>query len=392
MVILYTNLIYFVALKGGASGMNNMRYNANPYNRPPQNSGGPTPGTNGVGGALFLIMFVIGAVISALLIKPPVKEGTDLAFWLTGLAPVVVGFLLGWLTYLSLRVARQWEKAVILRLGKYHRTAGPGIFLLWPIIDSISSMIDTRVQISAFKAEQTLSRDTVPVDVDAVLFWFVWDVQKAAMGVSDYREAVSWASQTALRDTIGKTELAALLAGRSMIESELKKIIDERTEPWGITVQSVEMRDVLIPVALQDAMSKEAQAQRERHARVILSQAEVEVAQKFDQAAQIYGNNPVALSLRSMNMLADAIKERGALVIVPNNAVETLGLGTISGFSAMAQNQLPNAPRVVPPEAQNFNPQPPAPNFAPGPRPPQNPNNPQPYTPWPNTNGGAPSV
>jgi len=222
----------------------------------------------------------------------------------------------------------------------------------------------------------------VPVDVDAVLFWFVWDAQRASLAVSDYAQAVSWAAQTALRDTIGKTELSALLAGRSQIEFELKKIIDERTEPWGITVQSVEMRDVLIPVALQDAMSKEAQAQRERHARVILSQAEVEVAQKFNQAAEIYAANPTALSLRSMNMLADAIKERGALVIVPSNAVETLGLGTISGFSALAQTQLKQS-GITPPEPIPDKRMPEVPPQAPRQMPPQQPGNSTPYSPWP---------
>lgn len=361
--------------------------------RPAQMPGGGvgTPGTNGVGCVFFLLFLVIGAVVSLLLIKPPVAEGQPITFWLVGLAPAAAGLVIGWLLYLSLRVARQWEKAIILRLGRYSRSAGPGIFFVWPVIDNISSMVDTRVQITSFKAEQTLSRDTVPVDVDAVLFWFVWDVQKAALGVSDYAEAVSWAAQTALRDTIGKTDLAALLAGRSQIEFELKKMIDERTEPWGITVQSVEMRDVLIPEALQDAMSKEAQAQRERHARVILSQAEVEVAHKFDEAANIYASNPTAMSLRSMNLLADAIKERGALVIVPNNAVETLGLGTISGLSSLAQNQLPNAPRVQPREqAIPNNPlqAPPAPQPQPPfQRPPQQPGNPQPYSPWPQSPG-----
>jgi regulator of protease activity HflC (stomatin/prohibitin superfamily) len=353
-------------------------------------SAGMGPGTNGLGCVFFLFFMIVGGVISLLIIKPPVAEGQSITFWLGGLAPVAIGVIFGWLLYLSVRVARQWEKAIILRLGRFNRAVGPGIFFVWPIIDTISSMVDTRVQITSFKAEQTLSRDTVPVDVDAVLFWFVWDSQKAALGVSNYMEAVSWAAQTALRDTIGKTDLAALLAGRAQIESELKSMIDQRTEPWGITVQSVEMRDVLIPEALQDAMSKEAQAQRERHARVILSQAEVEVAQKFDEAANIYAQNPTAMSLRAMNLLADAIKERGALVIVPNNAVETLGLGTITGMSALAQNQLPNAPHVAPKEQPNLKGQPsipPAPT-QPVARPPQQPGSPQPYSPWPQSPGG----
>ncbi len=347
----------------------------------PTNNPNPMPGTNGVGCGLFLIFSFIGGVISFALIKFPLPEKVDIGYLLPNLIPFITGVVLGYLLFLSVRVARQWEKAIVLRLGRYSHTAGPGVFLLLPVLDNISAMVDTRVQLSPFKAEQTLSRDTVPVDVDAVLFWFVWDAQKAALAVSNYADAVSWASQTALRDTIGKTDLAALLAGRSHIEFELKQLIDQRTEPWGITVQSVEMRDVLIPVALQDAMSKEAQAQRERSARVILSQAEVEVAQKFNEAANIYAASPTAMSLRSMNLLADAIKERGALVIVPNNAVETLGLGTISGLSSLAQNHLPTAPRPPEPRVDLPPQQPPIP-----PRqaqPPQNPGNPAPYTPWP---------
>jgi regulator of protease activity HflC (stomatin/prohibitin superfamily) len=373
--------------------MNNPQSRYQPNNVNP-NAANVMPATNGVGCALFLVLALIGALISLVVINPPVAPGADFSFWLKGLAPFVVFGLIGYLIFLSLRIARQWEKAIVLRLGKFSHTSGPGIFFLWPIIDSISSIVDTRVQITPFKAEQTLSRDTVPVDVDAVLFWFVWDAEKAAMAVSNYAEAVSWAAQTALRDTIGKTDLASLLAGREQIEMTLKKMIDDRTEPWGITVQSVEMRDVLIPEALQDAMSKEAQAERERHARVILSQAEVEVAQKFNQAALIYGANPVAMSLRSMNMLSDAIKERGALVVVPNNAVETLGLGTITGLSALTQNMLPNAPQIATPVEpanghgipnQNQMPDPSAPVPQQRRQPPQQPGNPAPYNPWPQT-------
>lgn len=327
-------------------------------------------GASGLGSVLFLLFAAIGI---------------GLSFALTNFVPGVVGVILGLFIFSSVRIAQQWEKAIILRLGKYNRTAGPGLFFLIPVLDKISSLVDTRVRLTAFKAEQTLSRDTVPVDVDAVLFWFVWDPEKASLAVSNYEEAVSWAAQTALRDTIGKTDLANLLAGRSQIEYELKKMIDERTEPWGITVQSVEMRDVLIPEALQDAMSKEAQAQRERHARVILSQAEVEVAQKFDIAAQIYASNPTALSLRSMNMLAEAIKERGALVIVPSNSVETLGMGTVTGLSALSQQTFGDAPRIVPKEPNPTTSQSAATNGTNGsqPQPPQQPGQTQPYTPWP---------
>ncbi len=352
----------------------------------PTTSGG-APATNGVGCFLFLAFFVVGAAISALLYGS-VPTNPSFNSVLPALLPVIVATLLGWLVYLSMRIARQWERAIVLRLGRYSHTAGPGIFFMTPLIDNISTMVDTRVQITSFKAEQTLSRDTVPVDVDAVLFWFVYDSEKAALSVTNYADAVNWAAQTALRDTIGRTELAALLAGREQIEVTLKQIIDVRTQPWGITVQSVEMRDVIIPVALQDAMSKEAQAQRERHARVILSQAEIEVAQKFNEAAAIYASNPAALSLRSMNLLADAVRERGALVIVPSTAVETLGMGTISGLSSLSQNPLvPNAPKIQPREPDVSSSNVPVPQPMPQPRPPQNPGSPQPYTAWPNPNG-----
>lgn len=345
------------------------------------------PATNGVGCFLFLVILAIGGGIS-LVLMGSVPEGAGLSYFWPRLLPAALALVVGWLVYLSLRIARQWEKAIVLRLGQFSHVAGPGVFFLTPLIDSISSMVDTRVQITSFKAEQTLSRDTVPVDVDAVLFWFVYDPKMAALNVANYTEAVNWASQTALRDTIGRTDLAALLAGREQIEVTLKQMIDARTEPWGITVQSVEMRDVIIPVALQDAMSKEAQAQRERHARVILSQAEIEVAQKFNEAATIYASNPAAMSLRSMNLLSDAIRERGALVVVPNNAVETLGLGTISGLSAMQQSgMIPNGPLPPKEPPTNGNGQIVQPIVNPAnqpPRPPQNPNNPTPYSPWPN--------
>lgn len=345
------------------------------------------PATNGVGCFLFLVILAIGVGVSLVLLNP-VPEGAGFNYYWPRVLPGALALVIGWLVYLSLRIARQWEKAIVLRLGQFSSVAGPGVFFLTPLIDSISSMVDTRIQITSFKAEQTLSRDTVPVDVDAVLFWFVYDPKMAALNVSNFAEAVNWAAQTALRDTIGRTDLASLLAGREQIEVTLKQMIDTRTQPWGITVQSVEMRDVIIPVALQDAMSKEAQAQRERHARVILSQAEIEVAQKFNEAAIIYANNPAAMSLRSMNLLSDAIRERGALVVVPNNAVETLGLGTISGLSAMQQSgMIPNGPSIRKEPPANGNGQPVQPVVNPAnqpPRPPQNPNNPAPYSPWPN--------
>lgn len=240
----------------------------------------------------------------------------------------------------AIRIARQWEKAVVLRLGRFHRLAGPGFFLIIPIIDSVTTWIDQRVMATPFNAEQTLTKDTVPVDVDAVLFWVVWDAQKAALEVANYQDAVAWAAQTALRDIIGKTLLSEMLAGRDKIDEELRKVIDQRTEPWGVAVQSVEIRDVIIPANLQDAMSREAQAERERKARIILGTAETEIAQKFAEAAGAYQNNPVAMHLRAMNMLYEGLKEKGALIVVPSTAVETMGLGTISGLASLRHGSL----------------------------------------------------
>lgn len=235
----------------------------------------------------------------------------------------------------SLQIASQWEKAVVLRLGKFHRLAGPGLFFIVPLIDTISSWVDHRITVTPFNAEQTLTKDTVPVDVDAVLFWVVWDAQKAALEVKDYINAVSWAAQTALRDIIGKTLLSEMLAGRDVLDEALRQVIDQRTEPWGVAVQSVEIRDVIIPDSLQDAMSKEAQAERERRARIILGTAETEIANKFVEAAKAYENNPEALHLRAMNMLYEGVKEKGGLIVVPSSAVETMGLGVLPGLAAM---------------------------------------------------------
>ena len=240
---------------------------------------------------------------------------------------VVVMTLFSVYILFALKVASQWEKAVVLRLGKFHGLRGPGLFWIIPIIDAVPSWIDHRVMVTSFSAEKTLTKDTVPVDVDAVLFWVVWDAEKAALEVKDYQAAISWSAQTALRDIIGRMMLADILVGRTAIDEELQHIIDERTTPWGITVQSVEIRDVQIPPALQDAMSREAQAERERRARFILGTAETEIAEKFGQAALTYQHNPTALHLRAMNMLYEAIKEKGSMVIVPSSAVETMGLG-----------------------------------------------------------------
>jgi regulator of protease activity HflC (stomatin/prohibitin superfamily) len=246
-----------------------------------------------------------------------------------------IAFVIALGASLSIRVADQWDKAVILRLGKFHSLKGPGLFFIFPIIDAIPYWIDTRVITTGFKAEKTLTKDTVPVDVDAVLFWKVIDPKKAALGVADYRSAISWASQTALRDVIGKTMLSDMLEGRDKISSLLQKIIDERTEPWGINVISVEVKDVLIPQALENAMSMQAQAERERQARVILGDSERQVAEKFAEAAKSYQHNPVAFHLRAMNMLYEGLKENATIVIVPSTAVESMQLGGLAGLTAL---------------------------------------------------------
>jgi regulator of protease activity HflC (stomatin/prohibitin superfamily) len=232
-------------------------------------------------------------------------------------------------------VAAAWEKAVVLRLGRFRGLHGPGLFGIIPIVDTIAYWIDTRVITSAFKAEKTLTKDTVPVDVDAVLFWKVVDPEKSALAVADYLSAISWAAQTALRDIIGKTQLADMLEGRDKISTELQRIIDQRTEPWGINVVSVEVRDVLIPSALEDAMSMQAQAERERQARVILGDSERQVAEKFGEAAKTYAHDPIALHLRAMNMLYEGLKANSTIVIVPSTALESMQLGGLSGVAAL---------------------------------------------------------
>jgi len=254
---------------------------------------------------------------------------------------VTITTLLGVYILFALKVASQWEKAVVLRLGKFHALRGPGVFWIIPIIDSIPSWIDHRVMVTPFSAEKTLTKDTVPVDVDAVLFWVVWDAEKAALEVKDYQSAIAWSAQTALRDIIGRMMLADILIGRSAIDEELQHIIDERTTPWGVTVNSVEIRDIVIPPDLEDAMSRQAQAERERQARVILGESEKQIAASFSEASQVYVNNPTALHLRAMNMLFEGLKEKGALVIVPSSAVDTMNLGGLSGVVSIAQNNLP---------------------------------------------------
>ena len=235
----------------------------------------------------------------------------------------------------SIQVADQWDRVVILRLGHFHSLKGPGLFFIIPIVDAIPYWIDTRVITTGFKAEKTLTKDTVPVDVEAVLFWKVLDPKRAALDVADYRSAITWASQTALRDVIGKTMLSDMLEGRDKISSLLQTIIDQRTEPWGINVISVEVKDVLIPSALENAMSMQAQAERERQARVILGDSERQVAEKFAEAAKSYEHNPVAFHLRAMNMLYEGLKENSTIVIVPSTAVESMQLGGLAGLTAL---------------------------------------------------------
>jgi len=249
----------------------------------------------------------------------------------------VAAFVVALLVSSAIKVADQWERAVVLRLGTFYSLRGPGLFCIVPIIDMIPYWIDIRVITTSFNAEKTLTKDTVPVDVDAVLFWKVIDPKKAALEVADYQTAISWAAQTALRDVIGKTMLSEMLVGREMIDADLQKIIDQRTEPWGINVLSVEIRDVLIPTALQAAMSMQAQAERERQARVILGDSERQVAQKFEEAAKFYADNPTALHLRAMNMLYEGLKEKASLIIVPSTAVDTMQLGSVAGLSALSK-------------------------------------------------------
>ena len=240
---------------------------------------------------------------------------------------VYIALAVGFYLLLSIKVADQWEKVAVLRLGRYVGLRGPGLFHVFPIVDRLSRFVDQRVRVASVTAESTLTRDTVPVNVDAIVFWMVWNAEKSILEVEDFVQAITMSAQTGLRESIGRHELSQMITEREMLGRELQRILDEKTNPWGITVQSVEIRDVRIPQALEDAMSRQAQAERERQARIILGQAETEISDKFSQAAAIYQDNPVALHLRAMNMLYEAIKERGSMVIVPSSAVETMGLG-----------------------------------------------------------------
>jgi regulator of protease activity HflC (stomatin/prohibitin superfamily) len=284
-------------------------------------------------------------VVAAAMLLTPIVIGIGGTVATNNPLPVIAGIVVGLVLVQAPKVAKQWERGVVLRLGRYVGLRGPGLFWVMPFVDSVTRWIDQRVITTSFAAEQTLTSDTVPVNVDAVLFWLVYDPEKAALEVQEYQQAVSWAAQTALRDIIGRTSLVDLLKGRERIEEELQKLIDLRSNPWGVTVQSVEMRDVVIPESLQDAMSREAQAAREKQARIILGQAEVEIAHMFDQAAASYRDNPTALHLRAMNMLYEGLKEKGALMLVPSTAVESMGMGGLLGAAAMRQEALADSLR-----------------------------------------------
>lgn len=288
---------------------------------------------SGMAGFVFLLVMALAA-FGRIALGGRLSAALAPVYWMG--AMIIAIYLL-----FAIKVAQQWEKAVVLRLGRFVGLKGPGLFWIVPILDSTPVWIDHRVMVTPFNAEKTLTKDTVPVDVDAVLFWVVWDAEKAALEVEDYRSAIAWAAQTALREVIGQMTLAEILVGRAVMDEQLQEIIDERTTPWGVTVQSVEIRDVIIPQGLEDAMSQQAQAERERQSRVILGEAELQVADSFAQASQAYINNATALHLRAMNMLFEGLKEKGALVIVPSSAVDSMNLGGISGMVSLAQQNQP---------------------------------------------------
>ena len=268
--------------------------------------------TNGLSRMLFAICLVAGVALAKVINSP---------------TPAGVGALVGLYFLFAIKVVQQWEKVAVLRLGKYVGLRGPGVFHIVPIVETLSAYVDQRVRVASVSAESTLTRDTVPVNVDAIVFWLVWNAEKSILEVENFIDAINMSAQTALRESIGRHELAQMITERETMGRELQRILDEKTNPWGITVQSVEIRDVKIPQGLEDAMSRQAQAERERQARIILGQAEKEISDSFVQAASSYAENPVALHLRAMNMLYEAIKEKGSMVIVPSSAVETMGLG-----------------------------------------------------------------
>ena len=277
--------------------------------------------------------------LSTLALLIPTAVGAAATLAIHNPITIIAGAVVGLFASMSPKIARQWERAVVLRMGKFHEMKGPGVFTVIPFVDSVSTWIDQRTITTPFAAEQTLTADTVPVNVDAVLFWTVHDPEKAALEVQDYVQAVSWAAQTALRDIIGRTSLTELLRGRERIESELQALIDQRSTPWGVTVHSVEMRDVVIPAVLQDAMSREAQAAREKQARIILGQAEVEIAELFGKASEAYAKNPTALQLRQMNILQEGLKQKGGMMVIPSSIVDSLGPAGVMGVAALAQQR-----------------------------------------------------
>jgi len=280
---------------------------------------------NRVAVTAFVVCVGAGAIVSVLIHHP---------------APLVASSLVGIYLLFAIKVAQQWEKVALMRLGKYVGLRGPGWFHVLPVFETVSHHIDQRVRVHSVSAESTLTRDTVPVSVDAIVFWMVWNAEKSILEVENFIEAINLSAQTALRESIGRHELAQMITEREMMGRELQRILDEKTNPWGITVQSVEIRDVRIPQTLEDAMSRQAQAERERQARIILGQAETEISDSFVKAATAYAENPVALHLRAMNMLYEAIKERGSMVIVPSSAVETMGLGGSLATASLAKQQL----------------------------------------------------
>ncbi len=304
------------------------RYRTQSFNPPSAQS---IPRISGIAGLVFAIFMVLTGAGGPLLAIWGIH-----VFWVV--LYILVMTLAGIYFLIAIKVASQWEKAVVLRFGKFRGLFGPGLFWIVPVVDTVPEWIDHRVMVTPFSAEKTLTKDTVPVDVDAVLFWMVWDAEKAALEVESYRTAISWAAQTALREVIGQMALADILIGRARMDADLQKIIDERTTPWGITVQSVEIRDIVIPQELEDTMSRQAQAERERQARVILGESEKQIADSFAEASKAYINNPTALHLRAMNMLFEGLKEKGAMVIVPSSAVDTMNLGGMSGVVSLAQN------------------------------------------------------
>lgn len=283
-----------------------------------------TPPLSAPSVAVFLLCMVTGAVTTALILQP----------W-----PVLVGAFTGLYFLFAIKVIKQWEKVAVLRLGRYKGLRGPGLIMIVPIFDSLSAFVDQRVRVSSVSAESTLTRDTVPVNVDAIVFWLVWNAEKSILEVENFVDAIMMSAQTGLRESIGRHSLAQMLTERETLGHELQKVLDEKTNPWGITVQSVEIRDVKIPGPLEDAMSRQAQAERERQARIILGEAETQIADKFAEAANVYRDNPVALHLRAMNMLYEAIKEKGSMVIVPSSAVETMGLGGSLATASLNRNQ-----------------------------------------------------